>query len=81
MVAPNPDGRRWLRTGPVPQLPDELAQLLPDASAATDAASDAVVRTFIAEHSQPDPGMLAGLVSVLNQRFADGEARHTRRCR
>ena len=78
VVAPHPDGRRWLRTGPVPVLPAELAELLPDASAATDAASDAVVRAFIAEHqSSTDPAMLTGLTSTLRRKFEAGESRHT----
>ena len=41
----------WQRTGPVPVLPAELAELLPDALDADDAATDADVRAFLAEHA------------------------------
>ena len=51
VVAPHPDGRRWERTGTVPTLPEELAELLDDASRTQDAASDDVVSAFLAEHT------------------------------
>ena len=58
-------------------LPDEIAELLDDASPAEDAATDAQVTAFIAEHQQNTrPNVLQGLVSALGKRFAAGESRH-----
>jgi hypothetical protein len=58
-------------------LPDELAELLNDASPATDAATDQQVKAFIDEHRQASrPETLAGLTSALRNRFEAGESRH-----
>ena len=76
VVAPNPDGRRWLRTGPVPTLPDELAELLDDSSHADDAASDAEVRAFLAEHTDATwPAIMRGWIKALTHHFETG-SRH-----
>jgi putative DNA primase/helicase len=57
-------------------LPDELAELLDDASPAEDAASDEVVRTFISTHiAASRPAILAGWVSALTNKCAEG-SRH-----
>ncbi|MGH3700646.1 MAG: bifunctional DNA primase/polymerase [Pseudonocardiaceae bacterium] len=74
----HPDGRyRWLRTGPVPPLPDELAAMLPEASPATDAATDSTVRTFLTEHtSSSNPGLLSAVVSGFTREVRDGHSRH-----
>ena len=57
-------------------LPDELADLLDDASSATDAATDEVVRAFIATHTGAErAGILAGWVNALTNKFAEG-SRH-----
>ncbi len=45
------EGRRWVRTGPVPELPHYLAELLPDVDDQQTAVSDAEVQAFVAEHS------------------------------
>jgi Bifunctional DNA primase/polymerase, N-terminal/Protein of unknown function (DUF3987) len=77
VVAPNGDGRRWVRVGTVPVLPDEIAELLDDASPAEDAATDTEVAAFIAEHTEASrPSILAGLVSTLLEKITDGESRH-----
>jgi hypothetical protein len=77
VVAPNGDGRHWVRTGTVPVLPDEVAELLDDASPAEDAATDEQVSKFIAEHTEASRrSILAGLVSTLLEKITDGESRH-----
>jgi hypothetical protein len=69
--------RRWVRTGEIPVLPEELAEALNDASPASDAASDAAVKAFITEHTDRNrPGVLAGHVCALKKKFAAGESRH-----
>jgi hypothetical protein len=61
----------------IPELPDEIAELLDDASPADDAASDADVAAFIAEHKQRSRAqILAGLTSALRKRIGAGESRH-----
>jgi bifunctional DNA primase/polymerase-like protein/AAA domain-containing protein len=75
----HPDGGEywWDRTGELPPLPEELAELLSDASPAHDAATDAAVRAFIAEHTaRTEPGALRGLLSALRRKFEAGESRH-----
>ena len=68
---------RWERIGPVPVLPDEVAELLDDASPAEDAATDAQVAAFITEYQlNTRPNVLQGLVSALAKRFAACESRH-----
>jgi hypothetical protein len=61
----------------VPVLPNEITELLDDASPAADAATDQVVAAFIAEHrTSTRPNVLQGLVSKLRKRIAAGESRH-----
>lgn len=50
------DGGRyeWLRTGPVPVLPDSIAELLPDATDTVNVATDREVADFLAEHTTGD---------------------------
>jgi Bifunctional DNA primase/polymerase, N-terminal len=68
--------RRWLRTGVVPQLPDQIAELLDDASPATDAATDATVTTFITEHTDATwPALLRGWTNALQTHLETG-SRH-----
>jgi hypothetical protein len=69
--------RRWLRTGVLPQLPDEIAELLDDAAPGSDAATDAVVAKFIAEHTDATwPALLLrGWTNALATHFETG-SRH-----
>ena len=58
----------------IPELPAELAELLDDASPASDAALDPEVAAFLGEHTRSTrPEILAGLTSKLGDRFDDGE--------
>jgi len=70
---------RWLTTGPVPQLPGYVASRLPDALDATDAATDADVAAFLAEHAeptQPRPDLLDIHALAFKKAVANGESRH-----
>jgi putative DNA primase/helicase len=75
---PHPEGGlyRWVRTGAVPMLPDELAEQLDDASPAEDAASDAEVAAFVGEHHRAErPEVLHGWVKALSNGCAE-RSRH-----
>jgi len=75
----HPDGGeyRWLRVGVVRVLPGELAELLDDATPASDAASDAAVAAFIAEHTTVSrPELLLGRVAQFSAKVAAGTSRH-----
>ena len=75
----HPEGRRyeWLTTGSVPELPAVLAELLPDAADAQDAATDAQVATFLAAHTAATrPSNLELTVADLEKRITAGESRH-----
>lgn len=74
--AENPGEYRWERTGAVPALPDELAEMLDDASPASDAATDAQVLAFLAQHTAASrPSLINGWISALTNRFETG-SRH-----
>jgi hypothetical protein len=76
---PHPEGReyRWIATGPVPMLPDSLAELLPDATDSTDAATDAEVAAFLDAHTAHwQPHRLELTVADLEKRINAGESRH-----
>ncbi len=67
---------RWERTGAVPVLPTELADLLDDASPGEDAATDAQVAAFLAENTAASrPSLINGWISALRTKFETG-SRH-----
>ena len=69
---------RWESTGVVSVLPAEIAALLDDAPPPEDAAPDAVVAAFIAEHRRSTrPAILHGWTSALHRHFRAGDSRHT----
>jgi hypothetical protein len=81
MVAPSQhaDGGcyHWERTGPVPRLPDDLAELLDDASPADDAVPAAAVAAFIAEHAEGSrPDLINGWKKALAGKIERGESCH-----
>lgn len=68
---------RWESTGPLPVLPDTVASLLRDAGDASDAATDAEVRNFLAAHTQSArPALLSGILTQFAEAIATGAARH-----
>lgn len=67
----------WHRTGPVPVLPDELADALPDADPAADAATDQDVARFRDEHDRAlRSRLLEAVVADFTKRVDRGESRH-----
>lgn len=77
-VHPKSDGRyQWLRTGPVPVLPDIIAVLLPDASPGEAAATSAEVRAFQDAHAlATQPGLLIPVLSAMDRDIAADGSRH-----
>jgi hypothetical protein len=75
---PEPGGQyRWSRTGPVPVLPEAVAALLPDAGPASEAATDARVEAFLAEHVQAlRPTTLPPVLDRFTEQVAAGGSRH-----
>jgi hypothetical protein len=68
---------RWGCDGVVPVLPDEVAELLPDADEAADAATDEVVASFLAEHQEESRrDLLGGVKATFDRKVAEGESRH-----
>ena len=68
---------RWTRTGEVPVLPADVAALLGEAGGYTEAATDADVEAFIAEHDTvTKPGALTVRVRSLESQLATGAGRH-----
>lgn len=81
IAAPTPHSAggeyRWLRTGPIPVLPNEIAERLPDGSSAEDAVTDAEIQAFLEEHQGDErPEVIHGLRAAWNKHMQDGDARH-----
>jgi hypothetical protein len=74
----NPDGTyEWERIGPVPVLPESLASQLPDALDAAEAATDAEVEAFLAEHRDSGrPELLDVQIAAWQKEIAAGNSRH-----
>lgn len=73
------DGARylWERTGLLPELPTQVADLLRDAGEAADAATDTQLRTFLQAHTaNARPELLSGILTQFTSVLADGESRH-----
>lgn len=67
----------WPETGPVPALPTYVGEALPDATNAADAATDAQVAAFLAEHTtSARPGLLDIHSAAFANKVAAGESRH-----
>lgn len=68
---------KWTRTGPVPVLPEPVAELLHDSTPGLDAASDETVRAFLDAHTdQRRPRLLNVWASLFEEKVAGGESRH-----
>jgi Bifunctional DNA primase/polymerase, N-terminal len=69
----------WGSFGPVPVLPDYVADLLDDASPSEDAATDAEVEAFLESHSSSTrPKLLTGWCTTFTDKATAGESRHQR---
>jgi hypothetical protein len=73
----NEGGRyAWELTGVVPVLPDVIADKLPDATEATEAATDVEVTAFLEKHTEATrPALLKTWYSILAEHFETG-SRH-----
>lgn len=68
---------RWVRTGPVPVLPEYVADLLPERTEATDAVSDAAVRAFLDRHTAAArPELANGWGTTFTRKVRGGASRH-----
>lgn len=67
----------WARTGPLPELPPVLAEQLPDAADANDAATDREIRAFLEHHTGASrPELFTGVLTQWATALATGESRH-----
>jgi len=67
----------WLRVGPVPELPAELAELLDDGTPAVDAATDATVAEFRANNCRGGRReLLQGKLNQFRHKTSKGASRH-----
>lgn len=76
---PHPGGGRyhWQRTGPLPPLPDYLADALPESSTPEDTATDLQIQHFLDTHTETlKPQALTGLVHTLENKLAQGHSCH-----
>lgn len=81
IVAPSihPDGGHyhWRRTGPLPPLPDYLADALPDSTNPEDTATDTQIAAFFDSHTEATkPEALTGLVNTLTAKLDAGHSCH-----
>lgn len=68
----------WRRVGPVPVLPNYVADDLPDGSQAEDAATDETVQAFLETHTGTTrPDLLDRLCHVFTGKINGGGSRHT----
>jgi hypothetical protein len=68
---------RWRRTGLIPMMPPEIAELLPEASAEGGMASDGEVQAFLAEHTTGNAqGLFKPVVAGFQRDVAAGGSRH-----
>ena len=68
---------RWETTGTIPMLPELIADLLPDAMHADDAATDAEVQAFLATYTEGSrPDRLAPIVARYKAKVGGGASRH-----
>ena len=76
---PHPEGGhyRWIRTGPVPPIPDFLAEALPESSTPDDTATDTEIEHFLNTHTEnTKPEALAGLTNALRTKLAGKQSCH-----
>jgi len=75
----HPDGGqyRWVRTGPVPPIPDYLAEALPESATPEDTATDAEVKKFLDTHTAGTlTEAITGLANTLTAKLQRGASCH-----
>jgi P4 family phage/plasmid primase-like protien len=76
-VHPEGGQYRWVRTGPVPSIPDYLAEALPESSTPEDTATDAQVAAFLDRHSGGTrTEAITGLANALKAKLERGASCH-----
>lgn len=76
---PHPDSGHyhWQRTGPLPGIPDYLAEALPESTTPEDTATDNQVNQFLNTHTETTkPEALNGLFNALKTKLAQGHSCH-----
>lgn len=81
VVFPTPHSKggryTWMSTGELPELPADLAELLPDATDADTAATDAETMEFLTTHAVGDRTELTEVIfNRLNDQYGRGVSRH-----
>lgn len=74
----HPEGRyHWERTGPLPPIPDYIAEALPESSNPENTATDADITKFFDSHTEATkPEALTGLVNALQTKLDSGHSCH-----
>ena len=75
----HPDGGhyKWERIGPLPPIPDYLADALPESGNPEDTATDTQLAAFFRNHTESTkPEALKGLVTALENKLAAGHSCH-----
>lgn len=74
---PNNGHYHWQRTGPVPPIPDYLAEALPTSTTPETTATDTDIQHFLATHTETTkPEALTGLANALKNKIAAGHSCH-----
>ncbi len=77
IVAPSEPRYQWQRTGELPDLPDYIADALPNSVNPEATATDAEIEKFLNTHTESTrPEMLAGLVTTLTDKLTAGHSCH-----
>lgn len=76
-VHPEGGHYQWKRTGPVPPIPDYIADALPESTNPEDTATDAEIARFFDSHTETTkPEALTGLVHALQSKLDGGHSCH-----
>jgi len=68
---------RWERTGPLPGIPDYVAEALPDSANPESTATDSEIEKFFSTHTETTkPEALTGLTKALAAKLAGGHSCH-----
>lgn len=71
------EGREWLQTGDVPELPSYIAELLPDVADGEAAVGDAEVHRFVTEHTlELVPNAMQAVLTGFERAVEGGGSRH-----
>src|SRR6476469_6552533 len=82
VVFPTPHSKggryTWVTTGVLPELPNDLAELLPESTDADSAATDTETVEFLAAHTQStNPELVDKLFEKIDAQYKEGTSRHS----